>query len=276
MRLDQYLAEYYPEKSRSQWQKYINGGYVSVNEVVVTSSKHSLGEDDEVSYVENQSPQITFEAPIIYEDDNVLVLNKPIGMLTHAKGGIVHEQTVADIIRPLTSYCQDTNRPGIVHRLDRATSGVIATVKNENTASLLQRQFTDRKTKKTYIAIVEGHPKHPEARLELPIERDPKKPSQFRVGPSGKSASTSYRVLAETDKYSLVELKPETGRTHQLRVHMQYIGCPILGDTVYGNKSNRMYLHAHKLEITIPEGQRKVFEAPIPSEFKKLFPENSL
>lgn len=276
MRLDQYLAEYYPEKSRSQWQKYISDGYVSVNGVVVTSSKYSLGEDDEVSYSENKSPQVTFDIPVIYEDDNVLVLNKPIGMLTHAKGGIVHEQTVADVIKPLTTYCQDTNRPGIVHRLDRATSGVIVTVKNESTASLLQRQFTDRKTKKTYMAIVEGHPKYPEARLELPIERDPKKPSQFRVGPSGKSATTSYRVLAETDKYSLVELKPETGRTHQLRVHMQYIGCPILGDTVYGDKADRMYLHAYKLEITIPEGKRKVFEASIPREFKRLFPESFL
>lgn len=274
MRLDQYMAEYFPEYSRSSWQKRIQAGYVLVNGDVVTSTKHSLGEDDEVSVRESiEAPQKEVSIPVIYDDDNVTVYNKPVGMLTHAKGGIVEEATVADAIKPATSYAHETNRPGIVHRLDRATSGVIITVKNESTAKLLQKQFTDRKVKKTYIAIVQGHPKHPEARLELPIERNPKQPSQFRVGPSGKSAITAYKVLAEADGLSLVELSPETGRTHQLRVHMAYIGCPILGDTVYGKKSDRMYLHAWKLEITVPQSQRKIFETKIPAEFYTHFNE---
>lgn len=274
MRLDQYMAEYFPEYSRSSWQKRIQAGYVLVNGEVITSTKYILGEDDEVSIRESiEVARKEVSIPVIYDDENVTVYNKPLGVLTHAKGGIIEETTVADAIKPATSYAHETNRPGIVHRLDRATSGVIITVKNESTAKLLQKQFTDRKVKKTYIAIVQGQPKHPEARLELPIERNPKQPSQFRVGAGGKSAVTSYKVLSQTDELSLIELKPETGRTHQLRVHMAYIGCPILGDIVYGKKSDRMYLHAWNLEITIPEGQRKVFEAKIPEEFYTYFNE---
>lgn len=268
MRLDQYVAQYWPEYSRSVWQKYIELGYVSVNGEVVTSVKYSLGEDDEVSVNVPEKPDHSDQTlPIIYEDDNVVVINKPVGVLTHSKGELNDEFTVADFLKPKTTYNLDTNRPGIIHRLDRDTSGVIIGVKNPETAKLLSRQFQDRKAKKTYYAVLDGIPKEEKAMLDLPIARNPKQPSTFRVDPKGKSAETYYEVEQRSDNHSLVRLEPKTGRTHQLRVHMAYVNTPILGDAVYGKPAKRLFLHAAKLEITIPEGQRRTFEAPLPEEF---------
>ncbi len=269
MRLDAYLAQYFPEHSRSAWQKYIAAGYVKVNGKVVTKNKITLGEDDEVTADTNAKlVDLTIDLPVIYEDDNVVVINKPVGILSHAKGGIIEEATVADFFKDKTSYGSDTNRPGIIHRLDRATSGIMLGAKNAETASQLQKQFSKRKVKKTYIAIVKGTPKDREAHIELPIERNPNHPSQFRVGANGKYAATTYEVLESKNGKSMVKLMPETGRTHQLRVHMAHIGNPIIGDIVYGKNADRMYLHAQRLEITIPGGERKVFEAPLPDEFQ--------
>ncbi len=271
MRLDAYLAQYFPEHSRSAWQKYIAAGYVKVNGEVVSSNKLLLGEDDEVTADTRTKPQqLHIDMPVVYEDENVIVIDKPAGVLSHAKGGIVEEATVADFFKNYTSYGKDTNRPGIIHRLDRATSGVMIGVKNGETAKLLQKQFSDRKVKKTYMAVVEGIPKDSEAHIELPIERNPSKPSQFRVGVNGKNASTTYKVLSSNGHYSLVELKPATGRTHQLRVHMAHIGHPIVGDIVYGKDAKRMFLHATRLELTLPGGERKVFEAPLPAVFREM------
>lgn len=268
MRLDAYMAQYWPEYSRSVWQKYIIAGHVSVNGVVETSSKRLLGEDDVVTYdVPAGADHSKKTLPVIYQDDNVIVVNKPVGVLTHSKGALNDEFTVAEFFRPLTTYHADTNRPGIIHRLDRDTSGVIMGTLNPETASMLQRQFTDRKTKKTYYAVVDGLPTQPEAFIDLPIGRNPKHPSMFRVDPIGKSAQTSYKVLAHDGSKSLVELRPVTGRTHQLRVHMAYIGTPIHGDKIYGKPSDRLYLHAAQLEITIPKGDRRTFSAPLPAEF---------
>ena len=270
MRLDAYLAQYFPEHSRSAWQKYIAAGYVKVNGEIVTSNKLTLGEDDEVTADTNAKlHDLSIDLPVIYEDENVVVINKPVGVLSHAKGGIVEEATVADFFKSKTSYGSDTNRPGIIHRLDRATSGVMLGAKNHETASQLQKQFSKRKVKKTYIAIVKGVPKDTEAHIELPIERNPSHPSQFRVGANGKYAATTYEVLESKNGKSMVKLMPETGRTHQLRVHMAHIGNPIIGDIVYGKSADRMYLHALSLEITLPGGERKVFEAPLPDEFQK-------
>ena len=269
MRLDAYLAQYFPEHSRSAWQKYIAAGYVKVNGKVVTKNKITLGEDDEVTADTNAKlVDLTIDLHVIYEDDNVFVINKPVGILSHAKGGIIEEATVADFFKDKTSYGSDTNRPGIIHRLDRATSGIMLGAKNAETASQLQKQFSKRKVKKTYIAIVKGTPKDREAHIELPIERNPNHPSQFRVGANGKYAATTYEVLESKNGKSMVKLMPETGRTHQLRVHMAHIGNPIIGDIVYGKNADRMYLHAQRLEITIPGGERKVFEAPLPDEFQ--------
>lgn len=275
MRLDAYVAKYWPEYSRSVWQKYIQSGYVSINGTVETSTKRTLKEDDEVTYEIPDKPNHSEQSlPVIFSDDNVIVINKPAGILTHSKGALNDEFTVAEHLRPLTSYHSDTNRPGIIHRLDRDTSGVIMGARNEETASLLQRQFSDRKVKKVYYAVVDGIPKETEALIDLPIARNPNAPSTFRVDVNGKSAQTTYKVLASDGKRSLIELRPTTGRTHQLRVHMAYLGTPIHGDKVYGKQSDRLYLHAASLEITIPKGDRRIFEVPIPVEFKQLIDDN--
>jgi len=270
MRLDAYVAKHWPEQSRSTWQKLIDAGHVSVNREVVTSVKHDIREDDVVEVRELEVPDHSASSlPVIYEDDDVIVIDKPVGVLTHSKGALNDEFTVAEFVRPKTTYKQDTNRPGIIHRLDRATSGVIICAKNDDTASYLARQFSQRTTKKQYIAVVSGVPKEPEAVIDLPIGRSPSVPSTFRVEAGGKPAETFYETVRSNLSHSLLRLSPKTGRTHQLRVHLAYINTPIVGDIVYGiERADRMYLHAAQLEITLPGGKRRVFESPVPAAFE--------
>lgn len=272
-RLDQEVVRRYAQYSRSTIQKYIKGGYVSVNGEVVTSAKQDVTETDDIALVPPVPRDTTSEElPIIYIDDNVIVVNKPAGVLTHSKGALNDEFTVADFFRRYTTNALDTSRPGIVHRLDRDTSGVIIGARNDETAVLLKKQFADRTTKKQYTAVVDGTPKLGKAIIDLPIGRNPSTPSKFRVDSKGKPAITAYEVLASNGKQSLVELRPKTGRTHQLRVHMEYIHVPIAGDRVYGSEktASRLCLHAHSLELTIPVSERKVFTAPVPPLFKEM------
>ncbi len=271
MRLDSYLAEYWPEYSRTTWQKYCEAGYVKVNGEVVNSYKKHLGEDDEVTV---NVPETKIEArdlPVIYEDENVVIISKPVGILTHAKGQLAQEFTVADFMKERTTLNKNTNRPGIVHRLDRDTSGVIICAKNPETGSYLQKQFSNRKVKKIYLALTEGRLKLKKGKIDIPIGRNPKKPSTFRADPNGKPAVTSYEVLEEDSGLSFLKLQPATGRTHQLRVHLAYLGHPILGDRFYGKESSRLFLHAYQLEITLPGGKRTTFTAKLPAEFKDEF-----
>ena len=274
-RLDIHLSTTFdPSISRSLWQKYIKAGHVSVNHQVVTTPKFEVDETDEIAVNLPEQEQASAELPVLYEDDDVIVVNKPSGLLTHAKGGLSTEPTVAEIIRPKTSFASDTDRPGIVHRLDRDTSGILIIAKTADAAAHLQRQFAQRTTKKTYLAVTDGVPKLAAAKIDLPIGRNPSAPSTFRVDPNGKPAQTTYRVLTVTKNQALIELKPTTGRTHQLRVHMAHLNTPILGDRVYGKpNASRLMLHAHTLEITLPSGERKTFEAAVPEEFFIYFPE---
>lgn len=272
-RLDTYLYEHYKEISRSRWQKYIKDSRVSINGKTITTPSYEI---DDKAIIDIKLPEEKkFEKEkldILYLDDNVIVINKPAGILTHAKGTESDEFTVADFFKRYSTYALDTNRVGIVHRLDRDTSGVIIGARNNETANLLKKQFAKRLTKKTYIAITTGIPKLEKARIDLPIARNPKKPATFKVSSNGKVAITDYKVLKTNENYALIELMPKTGRTHQLRVHLNYINCPILGDKVYGaKKADRMYLHAEKLEITIPNKGRITFEAKLPKEFKNIF-----
>lgn len=272
-RLDTYLYEHYKEISRSRWQKYIKDSRVSINGKTITTPSYEI---DDKAIIDIKLPEKKkFEKEkldILYLDDNVIVINKPAGILTHAKGTESDEFTVADFFKRYSTYALDTNRAGIVHRLDRDTSGVIIGARNNETANLLKKQFAKRLTKKTYIAITTGIPKLEKARIDLPIARNPKKPATFKVSSNGKMAITDYKVLKTNENYALIELMPKTGRTHQLRVHLNYINCPILGDKVYGaKKADRMYLHAEKLEITIPNKGRITFEAKLPKEFKNIF-----
>lgn len=270
MRLDAYLAKEYPEHSRSTWAKYIEYGYVLVNEKQATRSD-LVKDADKVEINLPDSGVREIDLPIIYEDKNVVVIDKPAGVLTHSKGAISDEFTVSDFIRGRVQRIEsDNNRFGVVHRLDRGTSGVIIGSKNDETTKKLQKQFSDRKAKKKYVAIVEKVPKDEEFVIDLPIARNPKKPAQFRVDSKGKPALTSVKIAKVFgDGRALLELSPQTGRTHQLRVHLAYIGSPIVGDPIYGNGSHgdRMMLHAKELEITIPDGNRKIFTANVPEEF---------
>ncbi|MGH7196494.1 MAG: RluA family pseudouridine synthase [Candidatus Saccharimonadales bacterium] len=276
-RADSFLARAYPEYSRSSWQKLCQQGVVLLHDAPVKPSQ-TISEGDVITVLLPESPDFSTQTlPVLYEDDDVIVINKPAGVLTHAKGAFNPEFTVADFMRPQTTDGPESNRPGIVHRLDRETSGVLIAAKNNEAKRWLQRQFSLRKAKKTYLALVEGQPAENAAIIRLPIERNPKKPQTFRVGASGKPAETAYEVENYFRDYSLVRLKPLTGRTHQIRVHMHYLGCPIAGDALYGHKAKglpRMFLHAAELEITLPSRERKTFSAPLPPELQKFL--NSL
>jgi 23S rRNA pseudouridine1911/1915/1917 synthase len=274
-RLDIELTTRYPEFTRSTIQKYIKAGYVQVNGEVVEKTKFEVTDLDEIAIAPPAKTDFSDQdLPILYIDDNVIVVNKPAGVLTHSKGALNDEFTVADFFRRYTTNGLDTTRPGIVHRLDRDTSGIIIGARNDETALLLKKQFADRTTKKHYVAIVDGMPKHEEAIIDLPIGRNPSSPSMFRVDPSGKDALTKYEVKEMNGKQSLISLHPSTGRTHQLRVHMSYISNPIAGDRIYGSvkTASRLMLHASSLELTIPVSLRKTFEAPLPNAFTEIFP----
>jgi 23S rRNA pseudouridine1911/1915/1917 synthase len=276
-RLDAYLANTLdPSISRSLWQKYIKAGAVSVNGQGVLTPKQEIIATDDITVNFPEAKAMSHNINVLYEDTDVVVIDKPVGILTHAKGGIPGEQTVADFLRPRTTYAAESNRPGIVHRLDRHTSGVLIGARTPEAAADLQQQFAHRTVQKTYLAIVQGVPQLNTAQIDLPIGRHPTHPSTFRVDSKGKSAQTFYEVLATNGDKSLIKLQPKTGRTHQLRVHLAHIGTPIIGDQVYGTASERLLLHAYRLEITLPSGERKTFEAPVPEEFLQLFPEIEL
>lgn len=288
-RLDMRVIAMYPDLTRSVAAKLIEAGKVTVNGKVVDKPGHKLKAGDEI-YADYNYELMTaipsINLPVIYEDDDCVVVDKPVGILSHSKGDFNPEATVASWLaeylvkkgqKPLWLLEKDVangspNNPraGIVHRLDRATSGVMICAKTPAALAHLQKQFSQRKTHKTYIAVVAGHLKPEQAIIDMPIERNPKKPKTFHVSAGGKSAVTHYQVVQSNDRYDLVELKPETGRTHQLRVHMQHLGHPILGDTFYaGPVADRLFLHARSLEITLPNKQRKLFESPLPKEFKR-------
>jgi len=272
VRLDAKLVEQYPDKSRSQLQRYISLGLVKVDGEVTQTTKQNVNETSKIELSLPADVDYTNETlAVIYKDENVVVIDKPAGILTHAKGKENEEFSVSKFLEQFyTGPDTDNNRVGIVHRLDRATSGVIIGIRNPDSLKYIQKQFAKRTTKKIYTAVVEGHLDQKEAVIDLPIDRNPAKPSSFRVHSNGKSAQTSYKVLRESAKYSLVELRPRTGRTHQLRVHLKYLKHPIVGDIVYGRESERMYLHAQSLELTLPGGKRMVFKSKVPDSFSTL------
>lgn len=270
LRADVLLAGMYPEYSRAALAKLFDQGLISLdNKALKAGDKVPAGSVLAADLSSLQpAAMAAIDLPVLYEDDDCVVMNKPAGVLTHALGMHGTEATVASFLRHRVAGL-DGDRAGIVHRLDRATSGVIIGAKNQAALSWLQKQFAQRKVKKTYVAVVKGQLDPAEAVIDMPIERNPKAPATFRVGPNGKQALTHYKVLEEGATYSLVELKPETGRTHQLRVHLAKIGHPILGDPLYGSGKygHRLYLHALSLEITLPNRQRQTFTAPLPQEF---------
>ncbi len=259
IRLDLLMKDIYKSYNRSSLQKFIESGFVTVNGETVLKPNTKVEKSVKIDL---QIPETLKNADlkprVIHEDENVLVVDKPSGLLSEAKGEYCPERTLADY--------------GLVaHRLDRDTSGVMILAKTPEVQKFLKKQFQARTVHKTYYAIVSGRPKLDEANLDLPIIRDLKRPTTFRVNASGKPSQTYYKVLKSDDKHSLLVLKPTTGRTHQLRVHMNHLGHPIVGDVVYnGEPSERLLLHAGELEITLPGGKRMTFTSPLPESFQNV------
>jgi 23S rRNA pseudouridine1911/1915/1917 synthase len=271
VRADVLLAGMHADYSRAALAKLFDKGLVKLGDrELKAGDKVPPGSLLTADISSLQALPEAVDIPVLFEDKDVLVMNKPAGMLTHAQTAFVTEASVATFLRSKVKGL-DGERAGIVHRLDRATSGVIIGAKSQQAISWLQKQFADRKVHKTYVAVVEGTLNPEEAVIDMPIERNPKAPATFRVGPNGKAAKTHYRVLQAGRRYSLVELKPETGRTHQLRVHMAKVGHPIVGDPLYGKgkHGDRLYLHAEALEIVLPDRTTKTFTAPVPPAFKE-------
>ncbi|HXE09817.1 MAG TPA: RluA family pseudouridine synthase [Verrucomicrobiae bacterium] len=271
-RLDQYVVRQIPGLSRSAAAKLIEQGKVLVDSQPQTKAGYRVRSTNAVEISHDPTTEVVpdIELEVLYEDDDCVVIDKPAGVLVHSKGVFNPEATVATWLRNRVKGLED-ERAGIVHRLDRATSGVMICAKTPQALSWLQKQFSQRKTKKRYEAVVAGTPDEPEAVIDMPIERNPKRPQTFRAGMNGKSATTHYKILTANDTCSLLELQPTTGRTHQLRVHLSHIGHPILGDELYGGPpAERLFLHAHSLELTLPNRQRKTFTIPTPTTFKKM------
>lgn len=264
IRLDRLMGEIFKSYNRSSLQKFIEFGFVAVDGEIVKkpSAKFPRGVKIDLKIPATMKNADLVPA-VIYEDANVLVLNKPAGLLSMAKGEYCPENTL--------------ERYGLlVHRLDRDTSGVVIMAKTPEAQTYLKKQFQARTAHKTYFAVVSGQPKLPQAKIDLPMARDLKRPTTFRVDPGGKPAETYYRIIKTDGQHTLLELKPTTGRTHQLRVHLKYLGLPILGDPVYGGqKADRLYLHAYELEITLPGGERRAFRADLPPEFTAIFAKDS-
>lgn len=280
-RLDKFLVERLPELSRSRIQGLIKDGFVLVNGVAAAKSGQMLQPQAtvEVHIPPTESGVLIPEAiplDIIYEDDNVMVVNKPAGMVVHpaaghATGTLVH---AALAHAPEMAGIGGEKRPGVVHRLDKDTSGLILLAKNDLAHRFLQEQFRLRKTIKIYLALVDGRPPTATGRIEAAIGRSQiqRKLMAVTSGNKGREAVSEYRTLEQFVDHSLLEVRPLTGRTHQIRLHLAFLGCPVVGDRVYGHKRasfmlNRHFLHAQRLTITLlGEINPRTFEAPLAAE----------
>lgn len=269
-RLDKYMAAHYSEYSRASWQHFIKDGRVYVDGETVKSPKVHVDGTETITYELPSDTRETLDLPILYRDEDVIVINKPAGVLTHPKNERDQEPTVESFLRSLTdNSCGEDERYSIVHRLDRDTSGVLICALNPTAYTHLKRQFANRHAQKTYIAISSKLPKNTEATIDIPLARSATKPGLFVPNQNGKSALTSYKVEEIHGQRARIKVLPKTGRTHQIRVHMAYVGAPILGDRLYGDgtKADRLYLHARTLTIELPSGATKTFEAQLPPEF---------
>jgi 23S rRNA pseudouridine1911/1915/1917 synthase len=284
-RLDKFLVSQLPNFSRSRLQALIRKGNVLVDEEIAHKTGLSLeqGMEVEISIPPPESPDLIPEPiplEVVYENDDLIVVNKPAGMVVHPSAGypsgtLVH---AALAYAPEIEGVGGVKRPGIVHRLDKNTSGLILLAKNDRAHHWLQDQFKDRQVEKTYLALVDGNPPTPEGRIEAAIGRDRIYRKRMTVTPpqKGREAISEYKTIEKFDLHTLLEIHPITGRTHQIRVHLNFIGCPIAGDLVYGRKKStipikRHFLHAHRLKIVIPgEATPRIFEARLPDELDNV------
>lgn len=264
------MANSYPEYSRSALTKLFELNKITQQNLSLKpGDKINPGETFNADITELQKPAAELDLPIIFEDESLIVIDKPAGVISHARGRYWDEPSVASFIRNKVKFSDKTERAGIVHRLDRATSGVMICAKNSEALTYLQKQFSSRKVIKKYRAVISGTIEPSEAIIDLPIARNPKNPQKMMVMENGKQAITQYSCIKKGSKYSLIELLPKTGRTHQLRVHLNYINKPIVGDLLYGGEpAERLFLHAHSLEIRLPStGQITEFQSKSPEIF---------
>jgi len=281
-RLDKAVVVIVPDLSRAVVQRLVKGGQVSVNgRVSKPSYRVEVGDEVVVRVPAKRPPQVLpeqVELDVIYEDEHLLMINKPSGMVVHPAQG--HESgTLVNAVLGYLPQILDVGGPeraGIVHRLDKDTSGLIIVAKDETVRNALQRQFKRRQVKKTYLALVEGHPEPRQGEIDAPIGRHKRQRKRMAIVRSGRDAYTAYRVIETFDNHSLVELQPETGRTHQIRVHLAWLGYPAVGDRVYGRRKqqllkHRHFLHARKLELTHPVTRAPLsLTAPLPDNLVRL------
>ncbi len=279
-RLDRWLAEQRPDVSRARWQKALAAGLVTVNGQPARASENvRAGDRVEASLPTPSAPPpgaVAEEIPltIIYEDDDLLCLDKPPGLVVHPAVG--HWQ--GTLVNAILHHCGTVSsgghplRPGIVHRLDKDTSGCILVAKNDAAHTHLARQFADRTARKTYLAVVRGRPRTDAGVITGAIIRHPVHRQRMSVSrrPGGRPAETSWRLLTSDGRLSLLECRPKTGRTHQIRVHLKELGHPIAGDRTYGGGADhpRQLLHAWKLSVMHPTtGLPLDLVAPVPADF---------
>jgi 23S rRNA pseudouridine1911/1915/1917 synthase len=289
-RLDVFLTGQFPDFSRSRIQQLIRDGRVLVDGQLTDKSGLTIKSGQEI--VLEIPPPVTTEITgekidlvIIYEDENVLVVDKPAGMVVHpayghGSGTLVNAILGREGELPLIN---GEFRPGIVHRLDKETSGLILIAKNDRSLHYLQDQFKSRKVEKNYLALVDGHPPTPVGRVDAPIGRDPRNRKKMAVVEPGlgREAVTDFQMVQEFRNHTYLGIHPLTGRTHQIRVHMRFLGCPVTGDTVYGLKKpsvtlKRHFLHATRLVIgLLDEDRPRIFTAGLPTELQIVLDELS-
>jgi 23S rRNA pseudouridine1911/1915/1917 synthase len=280
-RLDKYLVDCLPDYSRSRLQNLIKEGLVLVNGVSPRKSGQMLEAGDSISVIlpETEDSDLVPEAiplDFVYEDEHLMIVNKPAGMVVHPSAGHSSGTLVQAALAhaPQMAGIGGERRPGVVHRLDKNTSGLILLAKDDKTHRWLQDQFRQRSVEKIYIALVDGKPPTPVGRIEASIGRSTFQRSYLTIVPPGKGreAVSKYRTLESFPEHTLLEVHPITGRTHQIRLHMQFLGCPIAGDQIYGRRHSsiplgRHFLHAAKITIRLSENDvMRTFEAQMPRE----------
>ena len=282
VRLDKYVGEKCQELSRTQAQKLVKNGHVKVNDRVAKAGlKLNIGDRLTITMPPPPGPLSPEAIPlnILYEDDDVLVVDKPAGLTVHPAPGHPSNTLVNAILFhfPHLADMGDSLRPGVVHRLDRDTSGVMLVAKNSAAQENLIEQFKARSVVKAYLVLVRGHLTPEDGIIEAPIGRDPRNRKRMAVVAEGREARTQYHVIKYTGDYTLLEVRPETGRTHQIRVHLLAIGYPVVGDRVYGLKSpylSRQFMHACQLGFRLPStGEYVEFESELPPDLAQALKE---
>ncbi len=276
-RLDRFLAAHFPELSRTRVQALIEAGDVSVKGRTGRASTKVLpGDEIDVAIPLPASISLQPESiplRVVYEDADLLVVDKAAGIVVHPAPG----HPSGTLVNALLAHCSDLAgiggdlRPGIVHRLDKETSGLIVVAKHDRVHRLLAAQLQERTMDKRYLALLDGAPRSDSGTVDAPIGRHPERTHPMAIIAAGRPAITHFRVLQRFPRHTYVECRPVTGRTHQIRVHLAGIGCPIAGDRVYGRKHptlslERHFLHAARLTFRLPSGEERTFEAPLPDD----------